>query len=65
VRLDRFVQDFVGDLGSAYARINLELGSPSATCASNARDAADGNLQGWRAAAHATQPRVRRPSGAR
>ena len=58
VRLDRFVQDFVGDLGSAYARINLELAkSERDVRVERLETPVDGKpFKGWRTAAHATYP---------
>ncbi len=58
VSLDRYVQDFVGDLGTAYARINLELPkSERDVRVERLETPVDGKpFKGWRTAPHATHP---------
>jgi len=57
-RLDRFVQELVGNLGQAYARVNLELAASSGTVQVDRTEVpVDGKpVKGWRTARHATHP---------
>jgi hypothetical protein len=56
-RFDRFVQDFVGDLAKAYARVDFELAASAVVKAERAEISVDGKpLPGWRTSKHMTNP---------